>query len=269
MINKKIAVVYIITFTCIINIYSHCQIPCGIYDDLMRIHQMEEHVETIEKSMDVFELEIVDFEEIENLEDLDYLDPKGSHHSSCKNINMTKEQKRSIMMNMINLKKSAIDHKPEMKKGKIDLVISDLKMPGLSGEQLLKRIVATYPNIPVIILTGHGTIESAVEAMRYGAYDFLTKPVHLDRLELLVKRALSRRKLVLENLLLQEKLDEKNVKPDSNRSKNILLPGVLNMLEELNSQGIICNSLEIIGSSPELHWKYFFLAQLFIVIANY
>ena len=43
--------------------------------------------ETIEKSMDVFELEIVDFEEIENIEDLDYLDPKGSHHSSCKNIN--------------------------------------------------------------------------------------------------------------------------------------------------------------------------------------
>ena len=99
-----------------------------------------------------------------------------------------------------------------LKEGTIDLVISDLKMPGLSGEQLLKRIVATYPNIPVIILTGHGTIESAVEAMRYGAYDFLTKPVHLDRLELLVKRALSRRKLVLENLLLQEKLDEKNVK---------------------------------------------------------
>ena len=51
MINKKIAVVYIITFTCIINIYSHCQIPCGIYDDLMRIHQMEENVETIEKSI--------------------------------------------------------------------------------------------------------------------------------------------------------------------------------------------------------------------------
>ena len=51
MINKKIVIVFIITFTCIINSYSHCQIPCGIYDDLMRIHQMEEHVETIEKSI--------------------------------------------------------------------------------------------------------------------------------------------------------------------------------------------------------------------------
>ena len=82
--------------------------------------------ETIEKSMNVFELEIVDFEEIGNLEDLDYLD---SHHSSCKNINMTKEQKRSIMMNMINLKKSKIDHKAEMKKGKIDYMVSLFK-PG-------------------------------------------------------------------------------------------------------------------------------------------
>ncbi|MDC0255613.1 hypothetical protein OAK75_11995 [Bacteriovoracales bacterium] len=86
--------------------------------------------ETIEKSMNVFELEIVDFEEIGNLEDLDYLD---SHHSSCKNINMTKEQKRSIMMNMINLKKSKIDHKAEMKKGKIDYMVSLFK-PGSKRE---------------------------------------------------------------------------------------------------------------------------------------
>ena len=92
----------------------------------------------------------------------------------------------------------------------VDLVISDLRMPGLSGEQLLKRVVASYPAIPVIILTGHGTIESAVTAMRDGAYDFLTKPVNLDHLELLVKRALSRRQLVLENLALQRELERRS-----------------------------------------------------------
>ena len=92
----------------------------------------------------------------------------------------------------------------------VDLVISDLRMPGLSGEQLLKRVVASYPAIPVIILTGHGTIESAVTAMRDGAYDFLTKPVNLDHLELLVKRALSRRQLVLENLELQRELERRS-----------------------------------------------------------
>lgn len=80
--------------------------------------------ETIEKNLDVFELEVADFEEIEDIEDLDYLDPQGSHHSSCKNINMTKEQKYSIMRSMINLKKSGIDHKAEMKKGKIDYMVS-------------------------------------------------------------------------------------------------------------------------------------------------
>ena len=92
----------------------------------------------------------------------------------------------------------------------VDLVISDLRMPGLSGEQLLRRVVSAYPAIPVIILTGHGTIESAVTAMHAGAYDFLTKPVNLDRLELLVTRALSRRQLMLENLTLQRELERRS-----------------------------------------------------------
>jgi len=91
----------------------------------------------------------------------------------------------------------------------VDLVIADLKMPRVSGEELLRRIVETYPTLPVIILTGHGTIESAVQAMRDGAYDFLTKPVNLDRLSLLVKRALSTRELALQHRALQEELDQR------------------------------------------------------------
>lgn len=92
----------------------------------------------------------------------------------------------------------------------IELIITDLKMPNLSGEELLKRVISANPNIPVIILTGHGTIESAVTAMREGAYDFLTKPVNLDRLSLLVKRALSNRELILSHRALQEELQKKN-----------------------------------------------------------
>ena len=65
-------------------------------------------------------------------------------------------------------------------KGDIDLVISDLRMPGLSGEELLEKIQAENPGIPVIVLTGHGTVETAVNCMRMGAWDFLTKPVNLD-----------------------------------------------------------------------------------------
>ncbi|MDR2246250.1 MAG: sigma-54 dependent transcriptional regulator [Treponema sp.] len=94
-------------------------------------------------------------------------------------------------------------------KGDIDLVITDLRMPGVSGEELLKRISAETPGIPVIVLTGHGTVESAVSAMRNGAYDFLTKPVNLERLSLLVKRAVQNRELALRHRQLVEELERK------------------------------------------------------------
>ncbi len=94
-------------------------------------------------------------------------------------------------------------------RGDIDLVITDLRMPGMGGEELLKRIGSESPGVPVIVLTGHGTVETAVDAMRNGAYDFLTKPVNLDRLSLLVKRALQNRELVLQHRRLEEELDRK------------------------------------------------------------
>jgi DNA-binding NtrC family response regulator len=92
----------------------------------------------------------------------------------------------------------------------VDLVLSDLRMPKLSGDALLKRVAAEWPTVPVIILTGHGTIETAVQAMRDGAYDFLTKPVDLERLALLVKRALATRELSLQYHELREEVERKN-----------------------------------------------------------
>jgi DNA-binding NtrC family response regulator len=92
-------------------------------------------------------------------------------------------------------------------KGDVDLVITDLRMPGLSGEEFLKRISGESPGVPVIVLTGHGTVETAVDAMRNGAYDFLTKPVNLDRLSLLVKRALQNRELELRHRRMEEELE--------------------------------------------------------------
>jgi DNA-binding NtrC family response regulator len=92
-------------------------------------------------------------------------------------------------------------------KGDIDMLITDLRMPGLSGEELLKRVDSETPGIPVIVLTGHGTVENAVAAMRNGAYDFLTKPVDLGHLSLLVKRALQSRELLLRHRRLEEELE--------------------------------------------------------------
>ena len=93
-------------------------------------------------------------------------------------------------------------------KGDIDLVITDLRMPQVTGEEVLEKIISGSPGIPVIVLTGHGSIDTAVEAMRKGAYDFLTKPLNLDRLTLIVKRALQGRELTLQHRLLQEELQE-------------------------------------------------------------
>ncbi|NNM67984.1 MAG: sigma-54-dependent Fis family transcriptional regulator [Spirochaetales bacterium] len=95
-----------------------------------------------------------------------------------------------------------------VQKRPIDLVVTDLRMPKLGGEDLIKNITSTQPNLPVIVLTGHGTVENAVAAMRHGAYDFLTKPVNLDRLSLLVKRALENRVLAKEHQALKEEVDK-------------------------------------------------------------
>lgn len=92
-------------------------------------------------------------------------------------------------------------------KGDIDLVITDLRMPGISGEEVLRRVTTETPGIPVIVLTGHGSIDAAVDAMRNGAYDFLTKPLNLDQLSMIVKRALEARELSLQHKQLKAEVE--------------------------------------------------------------
>ncbi len=90
-----------------------------------------------------------------------------------------------------------------------DLIITDLKMPGMSGVELLRKIKALDPGIPVLVITAFGTIQSAVEAVRAGAYDYITKPLDHDELLLAVQRALDHRRLVAEVADLRENLDRK------------------------------------------------------------
>ncbi len=97
-----------------------------------------------------------------------------------------------------------------VQKGDIDLVITDLRMPGMGGEALLSHITSETPGIPVIVLTGHGSIDSAVDAMRHGAYDFLTKPLNLDQLGLIVKRALESREMSLQHEELKKQVQDEN-----------------------------------------------------------
>jgi len=77
----------------------------------------------------------------------------------------------------------------------VDIILLDLKMPVMSGEEVLEKTCAQYPDIPVIIITGHGTIDTAVECMKKGAYDFITKPFQIDQFLLTVNRATEKRTL--------------------------------------------------------------------------
>ena len=83
-------------------------------------------------------------------------------------------------------------------------VLSDLKLPRADGHAVLKAALEADPTVPVIVMTAYGTVEDAVAAMKAGAYDFLPKPVDTDHLLLLLARALERRRLLLENILLKE-----------------------------------------------------------------
>jgi two-component system response regulator HydG len=92
--------------------------------------------------------------------------------------------------------------------GGIDLIVTDLKMPGLTGLELLRAAKAIAPDIDVILLTAFGTVEEAVKAMKDGAYDFLTKPFRREQLLKLIDKALERRDLIEKNKLLQQRLDD-------------------------------------------------------------
>ena len=88
------------------------------------------------------------------------------------------------------------------------IVISDIKMPGMDGIQLLRKLMGSDSALPVIMITGHGDVPMAVEAMRIGAFDFLEKPFNPDRMSDLAKKATNARRLTLDNRALRRELGD-------------------------------------------------------------
>ena len=88
-----------------------------------------------------------------------------------------------------------------------DIVIADLRLPNLSGADLLRQIKSRLPATEVVIMTGHGSIESAVEAMKLGAYDYIQKPFRVEELRMLLRRMEEKIRLVQENRVLRERVE--------------------------------------------------------------
>ncbi|MCK4889444.1 MAG: sigma-54-dependent Fis family transcriptional regulator, partial [Candidatus Aminicenantes bacterium] len=131
---------------------------------------------------------------------------------------------------------------PILNKRTVELVILDLTMPFISGEELLAKIKSEFPDIPVIIITGNLEIESAVRCMQGGALDYIVKPVDGDRLISSVKRALERNNLLRENKFLKTQL----------LSTELERPEIFSLFNSCSSKMFsIFKYAEAVSSSPE------------------
>ena len=95
-----------------------------------------------------------------------------------------------------------------IEKNKYDLILSDIKMPKMDGMEVLDRIMSITPDTPVVLISGHGNIDTAVEALKKGAYDYIAKPIDMNRLLVTVRNALDKKQLVSETKSLKKSIKE-------------------------------------------------------------
>ncbi|MBU2499254.1 MAG: sigma-54 dependent transcriptional regulator, partial [Proteobacteria bacterium] len=122
-----------------------------------------------------------------------------------------------------------------------DIALVDIKLPGMDGIELLKRIKKEDAHCEVIVITGHGTIDSAISAMKLGAYDYLTKPCKLSELEVLVQKAYEKKRLQENNVVLREEIRLKsNYDEIIAKSKKMLdVMKLINKIAQSNSTVLI------------------------------
>ncbi len=155
---------------------------------------------------------------------------------------------------------SSLEALDVLKKEVIDLVLTDVKMPGMGGIELLEHIKGTHPDLPVIVMTAHGSVEKAVEAMHKGAYTFILKPFDNDTLVAHISKAISINRLVQENAMLRREVQSKysfsnivgkskpmlalfeTIKKIAPTSANVLIEGESGTGKELVAKSIHFNS---------------------------
>jgi DNA-binding NtrC family response regulator len=99
----------------------------------------------------------------------------------------------------------------KIKQNKYDVIIMDIKMPKMDGMEAIERLQILSPDTPVVMISGHGNIDTAVEAVKKGAFDFISKPPDLNRLLITIRNAMDKSELIIEKKTLQKKVSRKNV----------------------------------------------------------
>jgi DNA-binding NtrC family response regulator len=166
-------------------------------------------------------------------------------------------------------------------KGNIDIVISDIRMPGIDGIKLLEKILEIAPQTIVVLITAYGSVETAVQALRKGAYDYILKPLDFDEVTIRIKNLLKHNQLILENRALNKQIDKnfnfnsiignspvmqniyKMIRRVSKSNTNILITGPTGTGKELVARAIHFNSNRAnkpfipinCGAVPESLWE--------------
>jgi len=109
----------------------------------------------------------------------------------------------------VDLAENAKQALEKVKINELDLILCDIKMPDTDGIELLPQLLELHPDTPVVMISGHGNIDTAVEAIKKGAYDFIEKPLDLNRLLITIRNALDRSNLVTETKKLRKKIDQR------------------------------------------------------------
>ncbi|HOO89263.1 MAG TPA: sigma-54 dependent transcriptional regulator [Syntrophales bacterium] len=148
--------------------------------------------------------------------------------------------------------KSAIQ---QVRDGHFDLLLLDFKMPGMNGIEVLEKIKSINPEISVIMMTAYGTIETAVDAMKLGAVDYIGKPINLDELIILIDRIAERQILLRENEILRQKLWKKETEPGRIIYKEPGMEALINMVGRVASSRATVLIMGESGTGKELFAK--------------
>jgi DNA-binding NtrC family response regulator len=181
-------------------------------------------------------------------------------------------QREGYQVSLVNSGLGALEL---LQKKNFDVVFTDFKMPEIDGLELLSAIKQYRPNTEVIVVTGHGTMETAVQAMKIGSYDYLQKPFKLDLLKLLIDRILEEKRLKDENVRLKARLKERHrygriygislkmreiyetIEQMQNQSPNVLIQGESGVGKQLVAREIHATSDRSHRSFSPVGWRAF------------